>query len=154
MFFLSSSAKIKGENGSKSQCVTYELIANSTVWGDFGKRVGRRPEKVGKNGLKVDDFSAKSPRLFLRACAVFSVRRKKRRRQRSSNVRMTGCFIEALWRGRSKRRKVIRAREAFAIRFRRARGFGCISATNTSGVALRRATPARKWAKWEKTVRC
>ena len=58
-FFLSSSAKIKGENGSKSQCVTYELIANSTVWGDFGKRVGRRPEKVGKNGLKVDDFSAK-----------------------------------------------------------------------------------------------
>ena len=58
-FFLSSSAKIKGENGSKSQCVTYELIANSTICGDFGKRVGRRPEKVGKNGLKVDDFSAK-----------------------------------------------------------------------------------------------
>ena len=58
-FFLSSSAKIKGENGSKSQCVTYELIANSTIWGDFGKRVGRRPEIVGKNGLKVDDFLAK-----------------------------------------------------------------------------------------------
>ena len=59
MFFLSSSAKIKGENGSKSQCVTYELIATSTVWGDFGKREGRRPEKVGKNGLKVEDFSSK-----------------------------------------------------------------------------------------------
>ena len=59
VFFLSSSAKIKEENGSKSQCVTYELIANSTVWGDFGKRVGRRPEIVGKNGLKVDDFRQK-----------------------------------------------------------------------------------------------
>jgi hypothetical protein len=81
MFSLSSSAKIKRENGSKSQCVTYELIANSIVWGDFGKRVGRRPEKVGKNGLKVDDFQQKSTTFSESLCCFFCSTQEKKKKE-------------------------------------------------------------------------
>lgn len=60
---------------------------------------------------------------------------------------MMGCFIEALWRGRSKRRTVIRARETFAIRFRRACEFGCISATNNKRRRPKKGNAGKKMGK-------
>ena len=60
---------------------------------------------------------------------------------------MMGCLIEALRRGRSKRRTVIRARETFATRFRRAREFGCISATNNKRRRPKKGNAGKKMGK-------